>query len=78
MHVQLERDEFEENDGVVTINSTSLSLAVYDYYEVAPGQIRICVDDYFPKPNKAFGRARKLTESIGYEFALVWCFKIFL
>ena len=78
LQVKLEGYEFEESDGVVTINSTSPSIAVYNYYKVAPGQIRICVDDYFPKLNIAIGCARKFTESMVYVSVSVWCFKIFL
>ena len=52
LQVELVSGEFEENDGVVTINNTSPPLSVNDFYRVSrepPAPIRICEDTYYQK-----------------------------
>ena len=70
LQVRLEWDEFEEIDGVISINRTSTAYLVYDYYKAATGNIQLCLDDYFPKRNKA-GCPRKCVDSIVFLLVLI-------
>ena len=44
--VQLDEDEFIEEQGKISINTTSKIINVWDFYRVPPSQVRICVDKY--------------------------------
>ena len=57
LQVELESEEFVQNDGIVTINITSPPLTVYDYYRVSrtmSAPIRICADVYLSNRNHAY------------------------
>ena len=80
LQVELVSGEFEENDGVVTINNTSPPLSVNDYYRVSKetsAPIRICADTYFPKINSAQRCAQEFSEAI-LIISLCRSFQVFL
>lgn len=80
LQVELVSGEFEENDGVVTINNTSPPLSVNDYYRVSretPAPIRICADTYFQKINSAQRCAQEFSEAI-LLISLCRSFQVFL
>ena len=80
LQVELVSGEFEEIDGVVTINNTSPPLSVNDYYRVSretPAPIRICADTYFQKINSAQRCAQEFSEAI-LLISLCRSFQVFL
>ena len=78
LQVRLEWDEFQENDGVVTINRTDPPYLIYDFYKAESGRVQVCVDDYFPKSNEAVDCPRKYIDSMVLLFVLFWIIKICL
>ena len=46
MQVQLEENEFSEKDGLITLNISTSSVSLLDYYRVSNSQARVCADQY--------------------------------
>ena len=48
--VQLDEDEFIQEQDKISINTTSKMIYVWDFFRVPPSQVRVCVDNYLHHP----------------------------
>ena len=58
--VQLDGNEFQEMNGAIQINTTTLKDPVYDYIRIDDTHVRVCVDQYLQKPMVSLGTGLKL------------------
>ena len=64
--VQLDEDEFIEEQGKIIINTTSKIINVWDFYRVPPSQVRICVDKYLGHLDDSVANTGICFENRGY------------
>ena len=58
--VQLDGNEFQEMNGVVQLNTTTLKDTIYDFIRIDDTHVRVCVDQYLQKPMVSLGTGLKL------------------
>ena len=51
--VQLNGNESQEQNGILTINATLPNFSVWDYHRVSPREVRICIDEYIKVTSRA-------------------------
>ena len=76
--VQLEGNEFQEDDGIIRVNTTASTLSVYDYIRVDDSHVRVCLEEYLQAPVVSSGAGLNLQSSsrlaigIIYEYVFVY------
>ena len=69
--VQLDGNEFQENNGIIQVNTTSLKISVYDYIQIDDTHVRVCVDDYLQAPGVSSGAGQNLQTSALLCFSII-------
>ena len=69
--VQLDGNEFHENNGIIQLNTTSLKTSVYDHIQIDDTHVRVCVDDYLQAPKVSSGAGQSLQTSALLCFSII-------
>ena len=60
LQVQLDGNEYQENDGMLRLNTTTLTRTVYDYIRVDDTHARVCLEEYLQVPMVSSGAGPNL------------------
>ena len=60
LQVQLDGNEYQENDGMLRLNTTTLTRTVYDYIRVDDTHARVCLEEYLQAPTVSSGAGPNL------------------
>ena len=60
LQVQLDVNEFQENNGIIQVNATGFKISVYDYIRMDDTHVRVCADDYLVAQEVSSGTGQYL------------------